>query len=245
VLHLATRIPPLARMRRRSAWRENDRLRTDGARALVDAALAAGAGLYVQESITFLYADGGDDVIDEAAPIDAPWPLASAHDAERATARFAARGGRGVVLRFGLFYAAYAPSTRATIGLARRRMLPTIDGERWMSSIHVDDAAQALVAALAAASGVYNVVDDEPVRAREYAAALSAACGFGAAPRLPRACGRLLLGPGAPAILRSQRVTNAKLAAATGWSPRHRSVREGWRAIAAELSAAPAARTAS
>src|SRR5204862_3118970 len=43
VLHLATRIPPIARMRRRGAWRDNDRLRTQGAAVLVNAALAGGA----------------------------------------------------------------------------------------------------------------------------------------------------------------------------------------------------------
>src|SRR6266705_2324867 len=84
VLHLATRIPPLAGMRRRDAWRENDRLRSQGAAVLVNA----------------------------------PWPLASACDAERETGRFAAAGGAGVVLRFAVFYATYAPSTRDTIRLA-------------------------------------------------------------------------------------------------------------------------------
>ncbi len=235
VLHLATRIPPIDQMRRRAAWAENDRLRTVGARVLVDAALAARVPVYVQESITFIYASS-DDVIDENAPIDAPWPLASARDAERETERFTAAGGRGIVLRFGLFYAHYAPSTQATVALARRRLFPTIDGERWVSSIHVGDAARAVVAALGAPAGVYDVVDDEPVSAAVYGDSLADAFGFRRPWRLPRFVARLVLGAGAAAVTRSQRVSNAKLKAATGWAPRHRSVVEGWRAVAAELA---------
>ncbi len=92
VLHLATRIPPIPRMSRRSAWRDNDRVRSQGAAVLVNAALAAGARVYVQESIAFLYADQGDRWIDETAPIDAVWPLTSARDADERgiTARLAA-----------------------------------------------------------------------------------------------------------------------------------------------------------
>ena len=36
VLHFATKIPPLTRMRWKGAWRENDRLRTEASRNLVD-----------------------------------------------------------------------------------------------------------------------------------------------------------------------------------------------------------------
>src|SRR5215831_7621132 len=39
VLHLATRIPPARQAMRREAWAENDRIRTEGSRTLVDAAV--------------------------------------------------------------------------------------------------------------------------------------------------------------------------------------------------------------
>jgi nucleoside-diphosphate-sugar epimerase len=47
VFHLATHIPPTDRMGDREAWRENDRLRGDTSRLLVDAALAATVVTYV------------------------------------------------------------------------------------------------------------------------------------------------------------------------------------------------------
>src|SRR5580765_982765 len=43
VCNLATHIPPLTRAADPRAWDENNRIRTDGSRNLVDAALAAGA----------------------------------------------------------------------------------------------------------------------------------------------------------------------------------------------------------
>jgi 2-alkyl-3-oxoalkanoate reductase len=43
VVHLATKIPSFMRMRWKGAWKENDRLRRDATRNLVDAALVAKA----------------------------------------------------------------------------------------------------------------------------------------------------------------------------------------------------------
>src|ERR1700682_1313578 len=104
VVHLATKIPSLMRMRWKGAWKENDRLRRDATRNLVDAALAAKAQVFVQESITFLYANGGDNWLDENSPTALVWsPLESAIDAERETRRFGESGGGGGGRAFGLF----------------------------------------------------------------------------------------------------------------------------------------------
>jgi nucleoside-diphosphate-sugar epimerase len=85
VYHLATRIPPRERSREPDAWTENDRLRAEASRILVDAALPAGTETYVQPSVTFVS--------------DRMWSMLAA---ERETARFADAGRRGVVLRLGL-----------------------------------------------------------------------------------------------------------------------------------------------
>jgi nucleoside-diphosphate-sugar epimerase len=242
ILHLATRIPPLAQMRKLAAWRDNDRLRSQGASVLVNAALAVKARIYVQESITFLYQGLGDTPLFETAPIDAPQPLASARDAERETARFSARGGQGVVLRFGSFYSAEAPSTLATLALARRRLFPVIGtGDHHVSSIHVDDAAAATVAALGVPAGIYNVVDDEPLPMRQYVAAMTEAFGFAPARRLPLWIARLAFGKSIDVLTRSQRVNNTMFKAVSEWRPTYPSVRQGWRAVAATLATAKSA----
>jgi 2-alkyl-3-oxoalkanoate reductase len=149
IFHLATRIPPRERRRDREAWRENDRLRQDAARLLVDAALAGATEVYVQSSVTFVYP--GQGPVDENTPIeDVPPHLESSLAAEREATRFAGAGRRGVVLRLG---ALDGPGTD----------WETPD-PRAGATLHFDDAGRALLAALSAPSGVYNVVrDDERV----------------------------------------------------------------------------------
>ena len=239
VLHLATRIPPPRTMRRRRAWAENDRLRRQASRLLVDATLAVGAELYIQESITFAYVDSGERWITEETALQPTSVLESALDAERETARFTRSGGRGVVLRLSAFYAPYAPSTCDTVQLARYRLFPVFGtGRSYFSSIHVDDAASAVVAALDAPAGQYNVSDDQPVPLREYADAMTTAFGFRRAPRLPAWLGRLVMGTAAETLLRSHRVCNRRFKAVTAWAPRFPSVCQGWRAVAQELATA-------
>ena len=236
IAHLASRTPPLRRMRKRAAWRDNDRLRSQGSSILVNAALAAGIRIYVQPSVTLLYQDLGDTVLYESAPVDAPWPISSARDAEREASRVTARGGEGIVLRCSSFYGAEAASTREMIGLARWRLLPVLGtGDQYVSSIHIADAATAVVAALAVPAGIYNVTDDESLPAREQLAAFAQAFGFKSPRRVSARVARVLLGPAGEVLGRSQRVANTMFRSASGWAPRYASVREGWPAVAATL----------
>src|SRR6185436_1615735 len=69
VVNLLTHVPSADRMADPSAWAENDRVRTKASAAIARAASAAGAGRLVQESIAFVYADGGDAWLDEDAPV--------------------------------------------------------------------------------------------------------------------------------------------------------------------------------
>jgi nucleoside-diphosphate-sugar epimerase len=237
VVHLATKIPSLTKMRSKGAWKENDRLRRDATRNLVDAALATKAQAFVMESITFVYANGGESWLSEDSPINLVWsPLESAMDAEKETKRFADGGGRGVVLRFGLFYAPYAASTIDTMKMARRKMFGIIGrGENYFSSIHVDDAAAAVAAAVNAPGGTYNVVEDEPVSQEGYAQAMYDAFGLGKPRHFPKWLGKLVLGGPSKYILQSQRVSNKRFKEATGWSPQHHDVREGMRSVTASM----------
>jgi nucleoside-diphosphate-sugar epimerase len=241
VLHFATKIPPLTRMRWKGAWRENDRLRGEATRNLVDAAITGGAAAFVYESITFIYGEHGDEWVGEEDSLSISWAsLQSTIDAERQTKRFTESGGRGVALRYAAFYAPYAQSTLDTVRLARRRLLPVPgDGLNFVSSIHVDDAATAAVAALSAPTGVYNVTDDEPLRMRVYAEAITEAFGMNPPRRVPEWLFRLVGGGPAKYILSSQRVCNIRFKEKTGWSPQYRSAREGWQQIAAELAEHP------
>ena len=144
VLHLATRIRSLEQISDRDAWRENDRLRADASRILVDAAIAADAEVYVQPTVTFVYPNGP---VSEETPVGDVLPiLHSALAAEQQTERFASAGGRGVVLRFGLLD---GPGTWYD--------QPMGD---FGATLHVSDAGRALLSALSLPSGVYNVCRD-------------------------------------------------------------------------------------
>jgi nucleoside-diphosphate-sugar epimerase len=247
VLRLTTRIPPMAKLRQAGAWAENNRLRTEGARVLVDAAIAEKVPVYISESITFVYADGGEQWLTEDAPADEGDGdiLRSALQGEQEAVRFSQQGGRGIALRFGGFYSPDAPSTIDTIDLLHKRMFPQAGpGKTYFSSIYVPDAARAVVAALSAPAGIYNVCDDEPVRLAEYLRIMAEAVGAPRPLRLPAFVGKLMLGKAGSYLSRSQRVSNGKLKQVTGWKPAVRSVREGWPLVADELRRRSGARHA-
>jgi nucleoside-diphosphate-sugar epimerase len=105
-------------------------------------------------------------------------------------------------------------------------------GSDYMSSIHAEDVATAVAAALTAPGGVYNVVDDEPLTRREALDAFSAAFGLRKLWSNPAWLMKLLAGEAAQSLTASQRVSNAKFRETTGWAPKHPSLREGWRAEA-------------
>jgi 2-alkyl-3-oxoalkanoate reductase len=227
VCNLATHIPPTSKAARPGAWAENDRIRTEGSHNLVEAVLAAGVGRYVQESVAFLYRDGGDRWLDESAPIDAVAGMRSATVAESNAARVTAGGATAVILRFAAFYGPDSDSIVAMIRLARRRIALSAGPNRYMSSITTDDAAGAVVSALGAPAGLYNIGDDDPVTCREFFAALSGALGVGPAVIAPAGLAKLG-GAMVAAVTRSQRVSSRAFVDATGWKPMYPSVREGW-----------------
>ncbi len=240
VVNLATSIPPISQAVRGSAWVMNDRIRTEASANLVDAASAAGARRYVQESITFTYPDRGDEWIDESTPIDPPPGMTSVAVAEANADRFTRSGGIGVVLRFGLFYGPDSAHSQTFLRAAQRRIgMATGSPRGFISSIHLDDAAAAVVAALSVGPGVYNVVDDEPVTRRQYVDVIGRAVGRRRLFLYPGRWARLM-GKRSEILTRSQRVTNAKFRAATDWAPQYPSVREGWPAVATAVANANA-----
>ena len=229
VINLATHIPPASKAFRPGAWRENDRLRREASRILVDAAVAAGASRFIQESFAGIYPDRGDRWIDENTPVQPATYVRSMVEAEHQVERFTAEAGTGVTLRFALFYGPDSSHTLDTIAWVRKGTAPTFgrhDG--FISSVSTDDAASAVAAVLTAPAGIYNVVDDQPVTRHVYFESLAAALGV-KKPWLPPAWLARVFGPLGETIARSQRLSNARLKSATSWSPRCPSIVEGWR----------------
>jgi len=108
VIHQVTALPTRLDWGNPHLFDEHNRVRTEGTRILVDAALTTGATRVVAQSIAFAYAPTGDRVKEEDAPLftDAPPPLggvvAAVVELEQRVTRTAAI--EGLVLRYGMLY---------------------------------------------------------------------------------------------------------------------------------------------
>ncbi len=240
IMNLATHMPSSSmQMIHRSAWKENDAIRSRGSSNLVDAALAEGVGRFVQESFAPLYPDRGDRWIDEAVPLRPVRYNRSMLDAESAASRFARAGRAGVVLRFAAFYGPDSRFLIEAIGQLRKTGRAFYPGspDAFVSSVHHDDAAAAAAASLTLPAGTYNVADDEPVTRRDYFDSLAKALGLPAPKPFPW-WAKPLMGSLGELLARSERISNRKLRGASDWAPRFRSVRDGWPSVAAAMPAA-------
>jgi len=203
-----------------------NRLRVEGTRNLIEAAVAAGAARIVVGSFAIFR---GQPSVDVPADARAAWQAVQSMEAQTLDA---SRSGRieGVVLRYGLFYGPHVGSTVEMIAMAKRRLLPTVRGDRsLLSSIHVDDAASATVAALdrAPAGSVYDIVDDRPASFSEIVASLAAAAG---APRpfaVPAWLPRLLMPYMSRMLSLRLPLSNEKARAELGWRPAYPTIQEG------------------
>ena len=242
VVNLATHIPSSSlAMFLPGAWRENDRIRRIASANLVDAALEGGVQHFIQESFAFAYPDQGERWIDESVAFAPSRHSRSVVDAEHAALRFAGGGAAGIILRFGAFYGPDAMQVHEMVKYLHKgyAVLPGA-AHAFISSVSHDDAASAVVAALGLQSGAYNVVDDEPLRHREFFDTLAAALGL-EPPTLPPSWVGTLMGSIGEAMARSLRISNRKLRENSAWRPRYPSVREGWPATIAAFETQRAA----
>jgi len=232
VVHYATSIPPQKSMGKRAGWETNDRLRSHATSVLVDAAVANDVARFVQQSITFFYADGGDSWLDESAPIAPTWDvLESALDAEANVVRFGESGGIGVTLRLSRLYGPGRVSADYVASVAKRELPIVGDGQNYVSSLHVDDAATATLAALTVPAGTYNVSDDNPQRAADHTTTLAELLDAPTPRRVPRWLARLVAGESIMLLTTSQRISNSRFKEATGWKPTFPSAPGGWHDI--------------
>jgi UDP-glucose 4-epimerase len=223
VINLLTHVPSADRMADPAAWAENDRVRTEASAAIARAAQAAGVQRLVQESIAFVYADGGDAWLDEDAPVAGGGVTTTALTAEgNARELF---GGDTVVLRFGLFMGPDSGSAVAALEAAHGgASVAAGPPGAYRPTLWLDDAAAAIAAAVRVPAGTYNVADADPPTNAEIDAALAAVAGVEALRTRP---------PQDSPLARSQRVSSRRLREASGWAPRMRAGTEAWARIAA------------
>lgn len=226
VANLATKVPVGKGALRPGSLKAIDRIRLYGSKVVAEAARRADVGRLVQQSLSFIYADQGDDWIDEHSPVDvtrATEPVVVAEDNVRA---FDAVGGTSVSLRFGLITGADPNTQWLFRRAAAGRSIGLGEEESWMHVVHPDDVGTAVVHALGAPGGVYNV-GAEPVQRRDYVDMIAVAAGRTAGHFLPPWV--LRIGAEKLEILvRSQRVSSQRFADRTGWHPLHSKLTPEW-----------------
>ncbi|MEV0082718.1 NAD(P)-dependent oxidoreductase [Saccharopolyspora sp. NPDC050642] len=215
-------------------------LRENGARNLVDAAVAVGARRIIGQSMTAAYRPHGHDVLDEESPLwtEAPgcWGDAVRALAAMEEAVLTRPGIEGIALRYG---ALYGPDTQyAPGGAIHARVcgseLPLVDdGVGLTSFTHVDDAAGAVLELLTNGEpGTYNVVDNEPAESAEWLPAYARMAGGPAPVSLTMDQARTQLDWLTVHQLTEQRgATNFRLRETLGWRPAWPSWREGFASL--------------
>jgi nucleoside-diphosphate-sugar epimerase len=238
IVHELTSLPDRFEPRRKDIYAPTNRMRSEGTRNLLDAARAAGARRFVCQSVAFACAPGPrPEVLDEQAPLnlDAPPPFGEGVRTieQMESSVVGAEGLEGLVLRYGWFYGpgTYYAEDGSSAADVRRRRFPVIgDGAGLFSFIHIDDAADATVAAVErGAPGVYNVVDDDPAAMRDWLPVYAEAIGAPRPRRVPVWLARLVAGKMVAELNRQPGASNAKAKRELGWEPRWKSWREGFR----------------
>jgi nucleoside-diphosphate-sugar epimerase len=209
-----------------------NRLRTEGTDHLLAAAEATGVSHFVAQSYASWNGirEGGwvkteDDPLDMLTGTAAEPVMEAIRHVEDAVS-----GVSGAALRYGWLYGPGA--TDEQIETVRKRQFPLVGDSAGHSSwVHLDDAASATVLAVEQkATGVYNIVDDEPAAASEWLPYFAAAVGAKPPRRVPKWLARLAAGQVAVAMMTEGRgFSNAKARRELGWELRYPSWRQGFK----------------
>lgn len=229
VIHFASSIP--RHDTGPESWSTNDRIRTEGAEALVAAAREGSVRRFVGYSVCWVYGDHGDGWITERTELPDPSEMRPEIRSAAALEQIVRSSSlEWCVLRGGWLY---GPDTGVTEGMlaaaAAGRLVTNGHGDDFVSMVTAADVAQGAKLAVAQipAGTTLNIVDDVPLRERDAFAAFASHVG-GA----PISAGPPEGGWG------SLRVSNG-LARSFGFRPLHPSLGDGLAALHPWPAASP------
>jgi nucleoside-diphosphate-sugar epimerase len=235
IVHQMTALAGTPDLRHFDRWfaMTND-LRTRGTDILLAAAREAGVRRLVAQSYTgWTNPRTGSRVKSESDGLD-PHPLPMQRESLTAIRHLEevvpTAPLEGMVLRYGNFYGPGA--SEPLVELIRKRRFPVIGsgGGVW-SWIHLDDAANATLAALGRGGrGVYNITDDEPASVSEWLPYLAEVVGAKPPMRVPTWLAKLMAGTVPVQWMTEGRgASNDKAKRELEWKPAWRSWRDGFR----------------
>ena len=219
------------------AFAQTNLLRTKGIDALLAAAREAGVRRFVAQSFaSYRYERVGGPIKTENDPLDSNPPAAMRETyAAMSYLDNAVTEAGGVALRYGGFYGDPTNNSEHVNFLepVLKRMFPIVgNGGGYASFIHLEDAATATVFALEkVATGIYNIVDDEPAPVREWLPYLAEVLGAKPPRHFPAWMARLVAGELAVMMGTELRgASNVKAKRDLGWTLRYPTWREGFAA---------------
>ncbi|MBK5232771.1 MAG: NAD(P)-dependent oxidoreductase [Thermoleophilia bacterium] len=237
IINQLTNLPTTGDRRDPDYYTATNRLRREGGQILIKAAQAAAVKRLVTQSIAFTYLPRGSWVKNETdatvgafdGSISDAFQSALTHEQNLQDAE----GIDGLILRYGFFYGpgTYYAADGPTASEVRRRRFPLVGpATGTFSFVHVDDAAEAAVAAVTQGSpGIYNIVDDEPAALKEWLPVYAEALGAKPPRRVPAWLARLVAGKSlTESAINMRGASNAKAKAELGWRPSHSSWRQGF-----------------
>ncbi|AUV84085.1 epimerase (plasmid) [Salinigranum rubrum] len=230
VIHAATAVP--TENPTPEKWDVHHRVWTEGVEALTKAAAEAGADQYLQQSIVWVARQPDGESFDEESRVIPDPSTEAAIEAEEITREADSTYDFDVgILRCGYFYAPDAYHTRSVGEGLLQGEQSIIDGSEnaKISRLHAHDAASAFVAVgESGRSGLWHVVDDEPVSPATFFTELADRLDAPTPGRMSDEEARQELGDVQVELFTRPMETSAeKLRSEVGWEPTYATYREG------------------
>lgn len=177
-----------------SAMREaapmDAKVRREGGGYLQSAAEANGAKRYILQSSGFWY-EPGEGLADEstAFAFKATPGIAAGSNTYAELEKRVLQSDKieGIALRFGFFYGLgtwFYPHANVAQQVERKQFPLIGTGHGIWNFLHIEDAAQAIVATIRCKPGIYNIVNDEPIQVRDWLPAFAEYIGAEPPPKI-------------------------------------------------------------
>ncbi|MDH5403021.1 MAG: NAD(P)-dependent oxidoreductase [Candidatus Heimdallarchaeota archaeon] len=245
-IHTATSIPKKSKVQP-TDWEMNSKIRIEGTQNLISAAQTHKAKLYIQQSIIFHYGHRNGDWVDEDTEITNPYPvytkpnkswqkvnnitLEMENIVTNAMKHFHLPA---VILRCGWFYS----HDSSNLSFIADGGMPIVGGgNAFWNMITIDDAAQAFYLAVSnyqkVAGATINIVDDEPVKIKDFITFATQSNGKHPKKINPYMYKLIKGNQSLNFVMNSVRVKNIKAKSLLEWKPKYPTYKEG---IVHELS---------